>query len=167
MNKYEQQEEHGMKRDCQNKAFTLIEVMIAITILAIVFAVSIPSLQRARTNSFIRQTETQLEMLANAVLELAYDTGKYPNGAWRNNPGSAEIWNLNTNTTGLLETDGSFPNWDGPYLDEIPQDLWEHNLFFDPDYKIDGEDHVVVGSFGPNGVGQNQYDADDIVVILE
>ena len=37
--------------------------------------------------------------------------------------------------------------------------------FFDVDYQINGQDYTVIGSFGPNGAGPNQYD-DDIYVIL-
>jgi len=37
--------------------------------------------------------------------------------------------------------------------------------FFDPDYTVDGDTRAVLGSFGPNKAGPNQYDIDDIVVI--
>lgn len=35
--------------------------------------------------------------------------------------------------------------------------------FIDEDYEIDGVDYVGIGSFGPNRVGQNLYDGDDIL----
>ena len=37
----------------------------------------------------------------------------------------------------------------------------------DEDYEIDGVDYVVIGSFGPNRVGQNLFDGDDILIILQ
>ena len=82
-------------------------------------------------------------------------------------PGSAEKWNLNTSNAGLTGTDGTFPDWAGPYISNVPQDPWGNNYFFDPDYQIDGLNYAVLGSFGPNGVGPNLYDADDIYIILD
>ena len=38
--------------------------------------------------------------------------------------------------------------------------------FLDCDYEIDGVDYVVVGSFGPNKVGMNVYDSDNLYVIV-
>jgi len=37
----------------------------------------------------------------------------------------------------------------------------------DEDYNIDGVDYTVIGSFGPNGIGPNVYDDDDIIIILD
>ena len=39
--------------------------------------------------------------------------------------------------------------------------------FIDEDYEIDGVDYVGIGSFGPNRVGQNLFDGDDILIILQ
>ena len=52
-------------------------------------------------------------------------------------------------------------------LESIPLDPWKNKCFFDPDYTISGAVRVVVGSFGPNRVGPNLYDRDDIWVILK
>jgi hypothetical protein len=52
----------------------------------------------------------------------------------------------------------------------IPLDPWGHPYFFDTDYDIDPSGGVtnaaVIGSFGPNGVGQNVYDSDNIYIKL-
>ena len=83
--------------------------------------------------------------------------------------GANEVWDLSQPAGGLLSTDGNYPNWGGPYIDEIPLDPWGNPYFFDSDYDVPptgGNDAVVLGSFGPNGVGQNLYDSDDIIIIL-
>ena len=67
---------------------------------------------------------------------------------------------------GLLATNDDFPDWTGPYLDEMPVDPWGNDYFFDPDYRIDGVKQMVIGSSGPNGSGLNVYDEDNIIIIL-
>ena len=78
-----------------------------------------------------------------------------------------------TINVGLFNNNGGFPGWEGPYLtDEFLDssgafiDPWGMPYFLDCDYKIDGDDHVVVGSFGPNKVGMNNYDSDNLYVIV-
>ena len=77
-----------------------------------------------------------------------------------------EIWDLTTPEAGLLSATGAFTNWKGPYIQAIPKDPWGSDYFFDPDYYIDGTPLPAVGSFGPNGQGQNNYDSDDLYRIL-
>jgi hypothetical protein len=51
-------------------------------------------------------------------------------------------------------------------MQTLTKDPWGHNYFFDNDYTLDGVTKAVVGSYGPNGVGSNLYDEDDIVIII-
>jgi hypothetical protein len=78
-----------------------------------------------------------------------------------------ELWNLNAAAAGLTANGGAWSGWTGPYLTSVPTDPWGNNYFLDEDYDIDGVDYVVIGSFGPNGVGPNNYDADNIIIILQ
>ena len=98
---------------------------------------------------------------------LASDTGLWPNKEKVGEHDTAEVWNLNVAAAGITTTDGSYPDWTGPYIGEVPRDAWGNHYFFDIDYQINGLDYIVVGSFGPNGVGPNQYDSDDIILILD
>jgi hypothetical protein len=41
------------------------------------------------------------------------------------------------------------------------------DYFFDSDYRIQKTLYAVVGSFGPNRRGRNQYDEDDVYAVLE
>ena len=94
------------------------------------------------------------------------DTGKWPGGI--SLPGDQETWDLSTPAAGLLSCNSSFGSfWKGPYLKKVPLDPWGMPYFFDPDYTIDGKACPVVGSFGPNRVGQNLYDSDDIYVRMD
>ena len=67
---------------------------------------------------------------------------------------------------GIVASDGRFVKWRGPYMKGVPKDPWDQNYFFDPDYTVKGSNRVVVGSFGPNRVGPNVYDGDDVIVLL-
>ena len=141
--------------------------MIVMALIGLFMAILIPSYNKVRTASQIEQAETDLTILSEAIRQLAWDTGKWPGDAVRSGTADKEVWDLTTADAGLLDEDGDFPNWQGAYVKDIPSDPWGSPYFFDPDYKISGVTRVVVGSFGPNRVGRNVYDLDNIYVILD
>lgn len=82
-------------------------------------------------------------------------------------------------SSGIVADDAvtPFSGWSGPYMNKIPLDPWNHEYFFDTDYlvTVDNEpcngggsciNAVVVGSYGPNGTGNNQYNSDDIITVI-
>lgn len=150
--------------------FTAPEIMICILVLGVLLAVALPSISKARTQSRIEEAKEELELLSNAILKLAWDTGRWPGGIPRDSTSLTsypETWELNTTNAGLRYTSASFPNWKGPYFTKVPLDPWGQPYFFDNDYTTGGKVRIVVGSFGPNRVGQNVYDSDDIFVLLD
>ena len=87
--------------------------------------------------------------------------------------------NLTDGASGLIQDDAAnhYSGWSGPYINNIPLDPWGYEYFFDTDYSvnIDGEpcnggagclNVVVVGSYGPDGIGLNDYNEDDIIKII-
>jgi type II secretory pathway pseudopilin PulG len=151
----------------RKNGFTSIEIAIVTIIIGFLAALGSLAVRRGVETSRIKNTQAELEILGAAVLQLAWDSGQWPNGAVRTTGGSVEIWNVSPASVGLMDTDGSYNNWLGPYYDGNLEDPWGNDYFFDPDYLIDGIDRVVIGSFGPNGVGPNTYDSDDIYVLLD
>lgn len=145
--------------------FTMVEIMITVLVIGVLLAVALPSISTVRRQSRIKQAEAQLEILTAAIKQLAWDTGKYP-GAKPVVEGK-EVPNLTVPDAGLLAEDGDFPNWKGPYIRDIPLDPWGSLYFFDADYQVDGKMRVVVGSHGPNRSGINNYDSDNIFVLLD
>ena len=143
--------------------------MIVIGVIAILTAIVAPSLAKARNDAQRKKVDGELEMISSAVLKMAWDTGVWPNGDARSGSAtdSGEIWDLTSPAAGLMSTDGSHPNWQGPYIREVPLDSWGNPYFFDNDYFIGGDTRVTVGSFGPNGNGRNVYDSDNIYVLLD
>jgi len=152
--------------------FTLVEIAVVTLIVGLLASMGTLAIMKSFQNSRIKQAETEVEMISMAILQLAWDTGRWPNGRIRTNGGSEEKWDLSEDDCGLLMNDGTYDNWKGPYYDDAIKDPWKNNYFFDPDYRHrekDGtmRDAIVVGSFGPNGIGQNLYDSDDIYVLLD
>jgi general secretion pathway protein G len=151
----------------KKSGFTLIEISVVTIILGLLATLGTLALMKSVQNARTKSAESELEILSAAVLQLAWDTGKWPNGQLRNNGGSIEKWDISPDSCGLMGTDGNFNQWKGPYYEGVIEDPWGNRYFFDPDYLIDGKNHIVIGSFGPNGVGPNLYDSDDIYVLLD
>lgn len=157
-----------MKRNArQTGGFTILEVVFVVGIIGMMMAIAVPAVSFVRASARRRQAETDVEILATGISQLAWDTGEWPAGLARNVTQGKETWNLGTAAAGLLSTDGRFENWDGPYVPRVDLDPWGSPYFFDPDYSVGGTMRVAVGSFGPNKQGRNWYDSDNIYVLLD
>ncbi len=151
------------------RAFTLIELLVVIAIIGILSTLAMVAVNSARRSAKITKAQYDIDTLTTAVKQLENDTDEWPGHQTIDvvtTVGANEFWDLSAPQVGIVATDGSFPNWRGPYMIAIPDDPWGNPYFWDSDYVVNGEDRVVIGSFGPNGVGQNAYDADDIIKIL-
>jgi len=113
--------------------------------------------------------------IRNALVQLELDTGQLP-GHLNPEPcvQNPETY-LDQNAAGLVNTDGNFPNWSGPYFKGTGRDPWGNSYLFDPDYQcktgaLGCENFTndtwvrAITSGGPSGGGA--YDADNIVMVL-
>lgn len=151
----------------KKQGFTLIEIMMVTLSAGMLGTMASLAVLKGVRNARIKQAETELTMISAAVLQLAWDTGKWPNGSPRTTPGSTEIWDIEPDNRGIMGSDGTFQEWKGPYYEGEILDPWGNPYFFDPDFRVDGVFRIAVGSFGPNGKGRNLYDSDDIFVLLD
>lgn len=163
----------------QHAGFTLVELLVTIAIIGLLASGSVAAVNRARESARLTAARQQVSQIANAVRMLETNTAWWPGPSGiPSEPyrvycggGGNEVWNLSVTSAGLVGTDGTYgASWNGPYIQEIPLDPWGNPYFFDSDYNIpptgDGIWGVVVGSFGPNGAGQNVYDSDNIIEVL-
>jgi len=156
----------------RNKGFTLLETLIVIAILSILARIVLVAMNDARDDARIAVAQSTLQNLRTAIGQLEDDTGEWPDhkqiDVVEGGAAGNELWDLNEPRVGLIATDGLFSRWNGPYTftRRIPLDPWGNNYFFDTDYTVNGNDAVVLGSFGPNGVGPNLYDSDDIIEVF-
>jgi prepilin-type N-terminal cleavage/methylation domain-containing protein len=158
-----------MKTPADSRGFTLIELMIVIAIIGILAAIALIVSSSYAKRAKVAEATCDLDMIYKAMILLESDTSQWPGHqtvSQINQGGGNEVWNLSVGAAGLVITDGNFPGWDGPYLPSVPKDPWGKDYFLDTDYQINGVNYIVLGSFGPNEVGQNLYDDDDVIKIL-
>jgi general secretion pathway protein G len=149
------------------RGYSVTELLVVVGVLGVLAAIAIPQFTRIRAESRRRQAEIDLQLLSTAIGELAWDTGAWPGGTPRNASDGPDVWDLSAPSAGLLATDGSFARWQGSYIATVPRDPWGKDYFFVPDYPVGGRSCAVVGSFGPNQRGKNEYDDDDVIVVLK
>ncbi|NIO07824.1 MAG: hypothetical protein GTO40_07370, partial [Deltaproteobacteria bacterium] len=138
-----------------------------IAIIGLLTAIALSAYAHYKEQANIARVKSELKTIHLAIEALAADTERWPGPNTVGLTADDEIWDLTAPEAGLLSATAAFPNWQGPYIQSIPTDPWGNPYFFDPDYYLSGSNIVpVIGSFGPNGEGQNDYDADDVYRIL-
>lgn len=134
-----------MKRNTGNAGFSFIEIMIVMSIIALLMALVGPRLIRGREKAETQTAFVQIENLGTALDTFRLDVGRYPTtqeglGALERRPAAVD-------------------RWDGPYLKKaVPADPWGRPYF----YRSPGEggrpyDVYTYGADGaPGGEGANR-----------
>jgi general secretion pathway protein G len=121
--------------------FTLVEMLVVITIIGLVMSLVGPRVLSYLSDSKVKAAKIQIESFS-AALDLYYlDNGAYPAA--------------NEGLAALVQRPSSSPAWNGPYLRtrSAPDDPWGHPYI----YKVPG-DHAPyeIDSYGAGTVGDSQ-----------
>ena len=128
------------------RGFTLVELLVVITIIALIMGIVGPRVLNYLTDARIKAARLQIEALSNA-LDLYYlDTGRYPAS--------------NEGLSALVKRPGNVNTWNGPYIkgDTVPRDPWGNAYV----YRSPGDrapyEIVSLGSDGRDGGTGNAAD---------
>jgi general secretion pathway protein G len=121
------------------RGFTLVEMLVVITIIALIMALVGPRVLNYLSDSKIKAAKIQIESFASA-LDLYYlDAGHYPTTA--------------EGLRALLERPGGTVAWAGPYLkgDTVPNDPWGNPYIYRAPGQHGSYDIVSYGADGQEG----------------
>jgi general secretion pathway protein G len=128
---------HGLRRKVAG--FTLVEILIVITIIALLAALVGPRLMGSLSKSQGKTTKAQIEMIATALDNFRLDNGRYPN--------------QEEGLQALIEPPESLASWSGPYLKKrkLPRDAWGLPFVYEVPAKRGGIEFDLY-SLGADGV---------------
>ena len=94
------------------RGFTLVEILVVITIIALIMSLVGPRVLNYLSESKVKAAKIQMQSLSSALDLLYLDTGRYPS--------SAEGLNV------LVKPTSAMNGWNGPYLKggNVPNDPW-------------------------------------------
>jgi general secretion pathway protein G len=99
-------------RENHERGFTLVEMLVVITIIALIMSLVGPRVLNYLSESKVKAAKIQIQSFSSALDLLYLDTGRYPS--------------TGEGLTALVKPSSSMPAWNGPYLKggNVPNDPW-------------------------------------------
>jgi general secretion pathway protein G len=112
------------KRKDKKLGFTVLELLVVISVIGLLAAVILVSTNRARLNAQIAKAQADERSIADAAMLFAQDLQKWPNGCVVNTPqmvgtGTSALFTAPTAGTGMapcIWSAADVAKWKGPYL---------------------------------------------------
>jgi general secretion pathway protein G len=137
-----------MKKNNFKKAFTIIELMVVITIIGILASLVAPKFMGKLETAKVKTTKAQLEMFSTSLDSFNLDTGRYPTES----EGLKVLWTKTKDIRG----------YDGPYLPKpVDTDAWGNPYI----YKTTSDEHAFdIISYGKDGKEGGEDIAQDLSI---
>ena len=121
------------------EGFTLIEILVVITIIGLIMALVGPRVLNYLTESKVKAAEIQIQSLSTALDLFYLDVGRYPNSS--------------EGLKALSQQTGGIQSWNGPYLrgGVVPKDPWGHDYVYRSPSEHGAYEIVSYGSDGQEG----------------
>jgi general secretion pathway protein G len=136
-----------MERRTRPSGFTLIEIMVVMTIIGLLMALVAPRFMRSVSKAEKGAARAQIELLGTALDTYRLDVGAYPT--------------TQQGLQALVQRQFGVDRWDGPYLKKgVPKDPWGRDYV----YRSPGEHGPYdLFSYGADGAPGGDGDGTDIV----
>ena len=127
------------QRDDGERGFTLVEMLVVITIIGLIMGLIGPRVLNYLSESKVKAAKIQLQSFGSALDLFYLDAGRFPSTA--------------EGLTALVRPTPGVASWNGPYLrgGNVPNDPWNHSYL----YRSPGEhgpyDIMSYGSDGQEG----------------
>jgi general secretion pathway protein G len=111
------------RRADRQRGFTLIEMLVVITIIGLIMALVGPRVLNYLSESRVKAARIQIQSFASALDLFYLDAGRYPSGS--------------EGLDALVHPPGGMTAWNGPYLKggNVPNDPWGNSYV----YRVPGE----------------------------
>jgi len=121
------------------RGFTLVEILVVITIIGLIMGLVGPRVLNYLTESKAKAAKIQIESFASALDLFFLDSGRYPSGS--------------EGLTALVQRPGSISGWNGPYLKGglVPADPWGNPYIYRSPGQRGAYDIVSFGADGQEG----------------
>ena len=127
-----------LSKKIRRRNFSLLEIIIAITIVALIAAIAVPGLLGDAEEAKVKTATVEMNNLKGAITRYKLDTGKFPNS----------LDDLVSNNTGSK-------NWK-QYIEVVPNDPWGNAYIYEvrPELfnKFDITSYGADGQSGGEGV---------------
>ena len=126
-------------RGDNDAGFTLVEILVVITIIGLIMALVGPRVVNYLSESKVKAAKIQVESFASALDLFYLDAGRYPT--------------TSEGLAALAQRPGSIGAWNGPYLrgGVVPNDPWGHPYVYRSPGEHGAYDIISYGADGQEG----------------
>jgi general secretion pathway protein G len=127
------------RRRTSERGFTLIEILVVITIIGLIMALVGPRVLNYLTEAKAKAAKIQIESFSSALDLFYLDAGRYPTSS--------------EGLAALVQSPGNVASWNGPYLKggAVPKDPWGNPYVFRSPGQHGTYDIVSFGADGQEG----------------